>query len=158
MTVGMTGRSAGADDPLYTRLVGCWRLLRWESVGEDGSITTPMGAEPEGLLAYTADGTMVTNIGRADRPAISSGDLFAGPADERLAAFGSYIAYAARVEMDGETVVHRVVMSLFPNWVGTAQRRHARLSGDGRTLVLTADPFALNGRVSTQRLTWERVG
>ena len=158
MTVPMTGRSAAAGDPFYERLVGCWRLLRWESIGEDGSVELPMGEVPEGLLAYTPDGTMVTNIGRSGRPPISAGDLLEGPADERLAAFATYIAYAARVALEGETVIHEVVMSLYPNWVGSRQRRHASISGDDRTLVLTADPFPMRGRVSTQRLTWEKVG
>ena len=48
-------------------------------------------------------------------------------------------------------------MSLFPNWVGTAQRRHVELSADGRSLVLSSDAFLLRGRMSGQRLTWERI-
>ncbi len=158
MTVPMTGRAPAADDPFYARLIGCWRLLRWDSIGEDGSVEHPMGDPPEGLLAYTPDGTMVTNIGRAGRPPISAGDLLEGPADERNAAFGTFIAYAARVALEGETVVHEVVMSLYPNWVGSRQRRHATLRDGDRILVLTADPFPMRGRMSTQRLTWEKVG
>ena len=120
--------------------------------------SSDLGDPPEGLLAYTPDGTMVTNIGRAGRPAISAGDLLEGPADERNAAFGTFIAYAARVALEGQTVIHDVVMSLYPNWVGSRQRRHAVLSDGDRTLVLTADPFPMRGRMSTQRLTWEKVG
>ena len=48
-------------------------------------------------------------------------------------------------------------MSLFPNWVGTAQRRHVTLSADGSELILSADPFVVRGRLGTQVLTWERV-
>ncbi len=49
-------------------------------------------------------------------------------------------------------------MSLYPNWVGTRQVRHVRLSDDGQTLVLSTDPLTLDGRRSVQRLTWSRAG
>jgi hypothetical protein len=150
----MTGR----ERPLRDRLLGAWRLLSWESIGDDGSIEHPLGDAPDGVVVYTPDGTMVTTLGRHGRPPISGGDMLAGPDDERLAAFGSFIAYAARFELDGDDVIHTVTMSLFPNWVGTAQRRHVELSPDDRGLVLSSDPFLLRGRLGRQRLTWERYG
>lgn len=147
----MSGSLAAAD------LVGTWRLLAWTSEGEDG-IVHPMGEVPEGVLVYTADGTMITTIGRSDRPVIDGGDMLAGPVDQRLDAMTTFIAYSGSFRVDGGDVVHDVTMSLFPNWVGTTQRRHVTLSGGGRGLTLSSDPFLLRGRLSTQRLTWERVG
>ena len=63
---------------------------------------------------------------------------------------------AARYAYDGTDVVHTVEMSLYPNWVGTRQLRHVRLSDDGNTLELSTDPLTLDGRRATQRLTWLR--
>ena len=117
-----SGRSASdpptpaAEGELARALTGTWRLLSWEAVGEDGTVERPFGDEPEGLLVYTAGGTMVTTIGRSGRPAIPAGDLLAGPADERLAAMASFIAYGGTYRTDGSDVVHGVTMSLFPNW------------------------------------------
>jgi hypothetical protein len=59
--------------------------------------------------------------------------------------------------MDGGDIIHVVEMSLFPNWVGTAQRRHVELSADGRSLVLSSDPFLLRGTMTSQRLAWVRI-
>jgi hypothetical protein len=139
-------------------IVGIWRLLRWEAAADDGSVLHPMGERPEGVVVYTADGTMITTVGEAGRQPITGGDLLGGPAEERLAAMRSFIAYSGSYVLDGGDVVHTVTMSLFPNWVGTQQRRHVELSADGRVLVLSTDPIVVRGRMGVQRLTWERVG
>lgn len=137
-------------------LVGTWRLRTWTATGDDG-VEHPMGEAPEGVLVYTADGTMITTIGRAGRAPIDGGDMLAGPDDQRLAAFTSFIAYSGAFRVDGGDVVHDVTMSLFPNWIGTQQRRHVALSDEGRTMELSTDPFVLRGRLSVQRLRWDRV-
>lgn len=137
-------------------LVGTWRLRTWTSEGDDGALH-PMGEAPEGIVVYGADGTMITTIGRAGRAPIDGGDLLGGPVEQRLEAMTTFIAYAGTFRVEGRDVLHVVEMSLFPNWIGTTQRRHVALDPDGRTLELTADPFVLRGRLSTQRLTWDRV-
>ena len=148
----MSARSGlTADD-----LVGTWRLTSWTSAGEDG-VRHPMGDPPEGVLVYTAGGTMITTIGRAGRSPIDGGDMLSGPDEQRLDAFTSFIAYSGTFTVAGDDVVHDVTMSLFPNWVGTRQVRHVTLEDGGRTLELSTDPFVLRGRLSVQRLRWERV-
>jgi hypothetical protein len=139
-------------------LVGTWLLRSWTAEGDDGSVLQPMGDHPEGILVYASDGTMITTIGEPDRSPIDGGDMLAGPLDQRLAALSSFIAYAGTYRVDGDDVVHAVTMSLFPNWIGTEQRRHVELAADRRTLTLSADPFVLRGRRSAQRLAWERAG
>lgn len=138
-------------------LVGTWRLRSWVAEADDG-IEHPMGEMPEGVLVYTSDGTMITTIGRPGRSPIEGDDILAGPDHQRIEAFTSFIAYSGTFRVLGGDVIHDVAMSLFPNWVGTRQRRHVSLSGDGRRLELSADAFLLRGRLSVQRLRWERVG
>jgi hypothetical protein len=145
------------EEALRARLLGAWRLRTWDSIGEDGSIEHPLGDDPDGVVVYTPDGTMVTTLARRDRPPIGGGDMLAGPDDARLAAFGSFIAYTARFRIEGGQVIHVVVMSLFPDWVGTEQRRHVELADGDRSLVLSSDPFLLRGRSSRQRLSWSRI-
>ncbi len=138
-------------------LVGTWRLTSWVAEGADGP-DHPLGEAPEGVVVYTADGTMITTIGRSGRLPIDGGDMLAGPTDQRLAAMATFIAYSGSYHVEGGDAVHDVTMSLFPNWIGTIQRRHVVLSPDRRQLVLSTDPILVRGRLSTHRLTWERVG
>jgi hypothetical protein len=50
-----------------------------------------------------------------------------------------------------------VEMSLFPNWVGTVQERHAELDPSGEVLTLTSGVIRVRGSERRQRLVWERV-
>jgi hypothetical protein len=150
------GTDAGAPDDLRAGLVGTWRLRSWEARGEDGSVELPLGEAPMGILVYTSDSVMITTIGRPDRAPISRGDMLTGPDDERLASMASFIAYSGSFRVEGGDVIHSVEMSLYPNWAGGEQRRHAVLSPDGRELVLSTDSMPVRGRVARHRLTWER--
>ncbi len=116
-----------------------------------------MGDDPEGLVVYSGDGRMVVLMARANRSGITSDDVTGGPESERAQAFASFIAYGGRFEVDGNVVTHHVEMSLFPNWVGSVQRRQWELAEAGRILTLTSPPVTLGGATRIQRLTWERV-
>ncbi len=138
-------------------LVADWRLRSWVAEAEDGSVVLPLGDRPVGILVYSPDGTMMTTIAPPDRPAIESRDpLRGGPDQERRSAAETFIAYSGRYAYDGTDVIHTVEMSLYPNWVGTRQVRHVRLSADGTVLELSTDPSMIAGRTAVQRLTWER--
>jgi hypothetical protein len=139
------------------RLVGGWRLRSWVSITDDGEEAHPMGDMPDGLLTYTADGTMVGIMGPNDRPRLSTDDVTGGTPEERAAAFATFIAYGGRFAVDGDAVIHTVETSLFPNWIGTEQRRRFAISEDGRTLTLTSPPIVLGGTRRIQRLTWSRI-
>ena len=139
------------------RLVGGWRLRSWVSIADGGAEARPLGAAPDGLLAYTADSTMVGIMVPGDRPRFATDDLTGGTVEEQAAAFATCIAYGGRYAVDGDTVIHTVETSLFPNWSGTEQRRRFALSDDGQTLTLTSPPIVLGGTRRIQRLTWSRV-
>ncbi len=138
-------------------LVGGWRLVTWSAVGDDGSEVRPMGDAPDGLLAYTAEGTMLGIMGPGDRPRFHDDDVTGGTSAEQAAAFATFIAYGGRYRVDGDEVVHTVETSLFPNWIGTEQRRRWSLADDGATLTLTSPPLLLGGARRRQILTWRRV-
>jgi hypothetical protein len=149
----VTAREGSTD-----QLVGGWRLSSWVAIADDGSETFPMGEAADGLLAYAADGTMVTVIGQGDRHRFAGDDVTGGSDAERASAFASYIAYGGRYEVRGDTVIHHVEMSLFPNWIGTDQRRQWELDPSGRDLTLTSPPLLIGGTRRIQRLRWERAG
>ncbi|MCY1306676.1 Lipocalin-like domain protein [compost metagenome] len=56
--------------------------------------------------------------------------------------------------MQGDTVLHHVRHSLFPNWEGGTQRRVAQL--DGNVLALTARLEEGTSEARTARLVWRR--
>jgi len=135
-------------------LVGRWRLLSWSARDEDGEVTYPFGEKAEGTLVYTADGWLTVALAVGDRPNLSTEDLIGGSDDERAEAFSTYIAYSGTYEVEGDVVVHRITMSLFPNWVGSERRRHVDLSAD--ELVLTTPPMEVGGDVLVSELRWTR--
>lgn len=141
---------------IEARLVGAWRLRHWVALGDDGSESQPMGQKPDGLLVYSGDGTMITVLGPGERPRFESDDVTGGTDAEQTRAFATYVAYGGSYEVDGDTVSHQVETSLFPNWIGTVQRRRWELDETGRRLTLTS-PVALGGATRIQRLSWERV-
>ena len=116
-----------------------------------------MGDAPDGLLAYTADGTMIGIMGRSDRRPFSADDVTGGSDAERARAFASIVAYGGSYEVAGDFVIHHVEASLFPNLIGTEQGRRWELDETGRHLTLTSPPLILAGSTRVQRLRWERV-
>lgn len=143
-------------DPTHP-LVGGWRLRDWLAIADDGTESMPMGDAPDGLIAYTATGTMIGIMGPAGRPRFAQDDVTGGTDAERAGAFATFVAYGGRYEIAGDTVTHIVEISLFPNWIGTQQRRHWQLDDDWRLLTLTSPPLVLGGATRVQRLSWERV-
>ncbi|MBI4349505.1 MAG: lipocalin-like domain-containing protein [Elusimicrobia bacterium] len=135
-------------------LVGTWRLVRCEHALEDGTRWQPFGPRPRGRLVYTPDGFMMVMLMTAERKRSASGQVFEATSSERAAAAAGFLAYSGRCDLAKDRVVHRVDLSLFPNWVGTAQLRSYRLSGDRVTFWTRR--FAVRGRWQTASLTWRR--
>ena len=55
----------------------------------------------------------------------------------------------------GETVIHHVELSLFPNWVGVEQERLVEIRDDRMTL--STRPMLFGGMQRSAHLIWERV-
>jgi hypothetical protein len=136
-------------------LVGTWRLLTWENRTLDGEVRHPLGEDVSGYIAYTEDGYVFVAIMRPGRAPFAVGDLLSGSTAEKAGAAETYVSYCGRYEYGGDTVVHHVELSLFPNWVGVAQERLVEISGN--RLTLSTRPLLLQGRQQTAHLLWERV-
>jgi hypothetical protein len=138
------------------RFPGTWRLISYGTHFPDGRVEHPFGDEATGLLIYTADGAMSGQVMRAGRAHLPNGYRRSGAVEPVVAAFEGYIAYCGiyQVEEDTLHVVHHVEASLFPNWVGTQQRRGYQF--DGERLTLTA-PGSRSGVQVSNRLIWQRV-
>jgi Lipocalin-like domain len=138
------------------RLVGHWNLVSCESMA-DGRIEYPYGEDAVGQIAYDAAGHMAVQIMRPGRKPFAAGDPGAGTPDELSAAFLGYAAYYGTYSVDESAgvVTHHLAASLFPNWVGSDQRRHYVLEGD--RLTLTTPPILSRGKPRVFRLVWKRV-
>ncbi len=136
-------------------LIGTWRLVSWENRSSDGRISYPVGKDAVGYIMYNPDGYMFVAIMRSDRPKFAAGDLLSGSTEEKARAAGTYVSYCGRYEFRGDTVIHHVELSLFPNWVGVEQERIVELTGD--RLILSTRPILLGGIQQTAHLIWGRV-
>lgn len=136
-------------------LVGRWQLTAWTATDEAGAVTTPFGEYPQGCVIYTPGGWMSGHLAIAERRELSTPNALGGTETERAEAYSSYVAYCGEYRLEGDTVVHVLRMSLFPNWVGTEQRRFVDLSGD--ELVLRTPPTPVAGQILVNRLHWIRA-
>ena len=114
-----------------------------------------MGEHPEGRLVYTGDGYMNALMMPAGRARFPSGDVF-GTDEERHGASQNFVAYCGPFEVKDGAVFHRPDLSFFPNWVGQAMERKAKL--EGNRLTLTSENQVRSGRQSTAVIVWERNG
>jgi hypothetical protein len=137
-------------------LIGTWRLLSWENRSlVDGQVSYPLGTDAVGYIMYNEDGYMFVAIMGPNRPKFAADDLLSATKEEEAQAEETYVSYCGRYEFHGETVVHHVELSLFPNWVGVDQERLVEVRGN--RLTLSTRPILLGGIQQTAHLIWERV-
>jgi len=136
-------------------LIGTWKLISWENRSVDGQISYPFGRDAVGYIMYNQDGYMFVAISCPNREKFAAGDLLRGSIEEKAQAADTYVSYCGQYEFRGDTVVHHVDLSLFPNWVGVEQERLVELRGNRMTL--STHPILLGGVQGTTHLIWERV-
>jgi hypothetical protein len=136
-------------------LIGTWKLLSWENRSLDGQVTYPLGEDAVGYISYTPDGYVFVAMMRSGRTQFTSGDLLRASAQEKVRAAETYVTYCGRYEFYGDTVVHHVELSLFPNWVGVDQERLVEIAGN--RLTVSTRPMLLEGTQRSGHLVWERV-
>src|SRR5258706_9826461 len=143
----ISGGSTSAD-AIKRRLVGNWQLVKYEIFDERGA--TRPGNFDTGRLMYGEQGEMSAHLMRSGRPREA-----AATESARAVAYQSYLGYFGPFTLDPDKhiVVHHVVGSSRPDWIGTEQIRHYGFSEDGKYLTLSLK----SGDRITQTLTWDRV-
>jgi len=114
-----------------------------------------MGRDAVGYIIYTEDGHMAYQIMAANRPNFAAADMRGATPGEKIAAFDTFAAYCGTYEMQGDTVVHHVAVSLLPNWVGGGQVRTITLSGD--KLDLSTTPVLFEGKMRKAHVVFRRA-
>ncbi len=118
-------------------------------------IDYPFGPQAASFIIYMDEGYMSVVITSSGRDLFEANDLLGGSAAEKAQAAETYLSYCGRYEYRGNSVVHHVELSLFPNWSGHDQERSVKLSEN--RLTLQAPPLVIKGVEQTARLVWERV-
>lgn len=141
----MTGH---ADD----KLLGTWKLVSTSSTTASGKRNeAPYGASPTGLLTYR-DGRVTALISHDGRKSLPIGG---GTLEQQAEAFKTFLAYAGRYTLDGDTITHHVEVSSIQNYVGRDLIRNVKFQGD--QIKLITPPTRINGEVQTVELIWERL-
>lgn len=148
-------RASDGGDRDTGAFVGTWRLPTFALHDDAGNVYPVPGDDGAGYIVYTADGHVLVTIQARRPPAFADGDMLGGTDAELRAAYAAYTSYAGTYVVRGEQVVHRVELSLFPNWIGGEQARTYEFVGD--RLVLTAAPTRIRGVDVRASLVWERV-
>lgn len=135
---------------LLRQLLGTWTLSSYLKREADGRVVYPLGHSPVGYLIYTHDGFMSAQFMSVDRPHFVGKSQYDGRSHELARAASSYFAYCGpySITADGD-VLHHVVVSLFPNWVGGVQLRRIRVEGNILQIV--------HGSAPTTELVWHRA-
>ena len=150
--------ATSAKSGIANQFVGTWKMVSVEERRPNGEVVEPRyGARPIGYIMYDATGHVAVQIMKPGRPRFASNNAEQATQAEAKSAFEGYGAYFGTYEVN-ETegyVVHHVEGSVFPNYVGTDQKRFFELSGD--QLVLKPPPRQVGSEQHTTRVTWQRV-
>lgn len=144
-------------------VAGTWTLLSYQEQRPNGDwVDPPLGAGLTSWIMYDGHGHVCVQITRSDRVRFASDDLYAGQQyagtlEEKARAYDGYGAYCATYTVDERTasIVHHVELSLFPNLVGSDQKRSYHF--DAGRLILDTEPFERDGETRSARLIWERL-
>jgi hypothetical protein len=133
-------------------LLGRWRIVEWVQHYDDGRKKYPFGHDPQGFIQYDSD-RMFCFVCSAARPPLG-GTQWNVPEADKARAYETCFAYSGSYEIAGDDVLHRVDLSLNPNWVGTTQRRRVALRGGRLVISARMEPDTPEAR--TAELTWTR--
>jgi hypothetical protein len=157
LALGSCAHAGPAAQPFpQNPLVGSWQLERVVAIRPNGEETVSRwGRNPSGMITYTADGRMASQIMGDPRPTVR--DPGNPTPEESKAILESYLAYSGTYTYDPSTrvVVHHASMSILPTEIGQVMPRQVELQGD--RVTLTSTPYILRGETVFNRLTWRRL-
>ena len=135
-------QEASGEDAIKAQLIGSWRLVQFDAIGEDGeAVRRPYST---GRIDYQATGLMNAQLMPEDwEDSTGAGSAGAG----YIAYFGTF-----SVDIERQAVIHHVEGAYSRNMLGQSMLRYYEFSDDGNTLFLEVRN---NGRTNA-RLQWAR--
>jgi hypothetical protein len=117
--------TTGSAQTRQPSLVGTWRFVEITDFDSTGAPVQYFGDKPCGFAIYTTSGVVSVHISRCPTPELAPNELAA----TYNGYFGTYTVNEAR-----GLVTHQVEGGSAPDYIGTAQQRPFKVTGD--TLVL----------------------
>jgi hypothetical protein len=111
--------------------VGTWTLVS-VTLEKERKKTDLFGPNPQGQITFDPNGRISMIITRSDLPKFASNNRHAGTPEENKAVVEGSIAYFGTYsvsETDDTCAIH-IESSMFPNWIGTNQKRSFTISDD----------------------------
>jgi hypothetical protein len=137
-------------------LYGTWRLISMtRQLIATGETSDLLGKAPQGFINYGPDGRVLVIITAEKRPKPAVIEKMTD--QERVELFKTVVAYGGTYKYDGKTVTHHIDISWNENWTGTSQVRNVKLEGHRLILTTNPAPSAVDGKLQTAVLTWEKV-
>jgi len=131
-------------------LIGVWKLISWQVIGENEEAQDVFGSSPKGYLILTREGrSMALTVAENRKGGMDDA--------ERAALHKSMLAYSGKYRVEGNDFITTVDVSWNEDWNGTEQRRHFRIEGD--RLLIESEPapsIVFPGKTDYRRLVWER--
>lgn len=127
-------------------------MVSWTRTAVASGVTADaMGPDPNGYIAYHADGRLALVVGREGRKSRSP------PTTVEAALFDTMLAYAASYEFEDGKVIHHVDAAWRPEW-GPHLIRPFKLEGD--RLVISGAPGKdpVSGEEVVYAMEFRRVG
>ena len=137
-------------------IIGAWEITACESRSLDGQIGPhPVGDNAVGYIIYSSDGYMSLEMMAQKRTPFTEQDPFDANEEDHAQAFRSHLSYVGKYTVNGEKIIHEVLMSSYPNFIGQKIERFVRL--EGGILYQTTQPFFMHGQTQTTHLALRRV-
>lgn len=150
----LSSPAQSADGPVP--VIGTWQLTAFAQESLDTKeVTHPYGDRPTGYIQYAPGGHMVVFITAGDLPR----PAMAAHTDAERAAIHKGIigGYAGTYSVEGNKVIHHVLTSWRPEWIGGDQTRF--YESDGKNLTIRTAPIksTRTGQDIISMLTFVRV-
>jgi len=121
--VGLDASTKYATAQQASDLVGTWAHVSSVNTAADGTKSETFGPAPKGQAIFSNNGQFSIILHRADLPKFASNNRAQGTAEENKAVVAGMAVVYGTYTVDKKDIVLKVEGSIFPNWVGTEQRR-----------------------------------
>jgi Lipocalin-like domain len=110
---------------LKDQLVGTWMLSAVTAERADGSKAEPFGADPKGIIIFTADGYFSLLQSRPDLPKIAANDRAKATPEEATVVVAGSIAYYGMYSVNeaDKTIAVKIEQSTYTNVMGGPEQK-----------------------------------
>ena len=117
------GSALAQQKTVKDQLVGTWLLVGVTAERADGSKGEPFGANPKGIIIFTADGHFSLLQQRAELPKIAANDRAKATPEEARAVVDGSIAYYGTYTVNEKTIMVKLVAGTYTNIVGGSEQK-----------------------------------